>query len=221
MMKSKKFFIMALSIAIISVISNGSVFAAPAEKYKVVDKSGGKKAKDPKWYSTWVKNRDLMEVEKAYENKHAFIIEQEGDNLDFLKVWANKIDASSQVARLLSNQIEEIAAGSEYGDDGDFQKAMESLVTSLSKAKVVGLRKNGDWWVKKQYTSGPNKNKMAYSYSVLYLIDKDNIKKLLDREIKKALGEVTTHTRERVTEVIDNSGVGKSDSPNSDNSSEE
>ncbi|CCY74136.1 unknown [Brachyspira sp. CAG:700] len=37
MMKSKKIFIMALSIAIISVISNGSVFAAPAEKYKVVD----------------------------------------------------------------------------------------------------------------------------------------------------------------------------------------
>ena len=45
MMKSKKIFIMALLIAIISVISNGSVFAAPVDKYKVVDTSGGKKLK--------------------------------------------------------------------------------------------------------------------------------------------------------------------------------
>lgn len=45
MMKSKKIFIMALSIAIISLISNGSVFAAPAEKYKVVDKVAAKRLK--------------------------------------------------------------------------------------------------------------------------------------------------------------------------------
>ena len=210
MMKSKKIFIMALSIVIIGVISNGSVFAAPAEKSKIVDKSGGKKAKDPAWFATWSKTHSRMKVEKSdkdFEGKEAFIIEQEGEDLDFLKMWANNINSSSEVVRYLSQEVENFVVGSELatqsGKQQEIERAAKSLTTSLSKAKIVGLRKEGDWWVKKQYTSGPNKGKFAYSYYVLYLIDKKKIDDLLEIEMKKAKGEATTETQEVVNQVFD------------------
>ena len=210
MMKSKKFFIMALSIAIISVISNGSVFAAPAEKYKVVDKSGGKKAKDPAWFSAWLKTHSRTKVEKSdkdFEGKEAFVIEQEGEDLDFLKMWANNINSSSEVVRYLSQEVENFVVGSELasqsGKQQEVERATKSLTTSLSKARLVGLRKEGDWWIKRQYTSGPNKGQFTYSYYVLYLIDKKKIDDLLEIEMKKAKGEATTETQEVVDQVFD------------------
>lgn len=210
MMKSKKIFIMALSIAIISVISNGLVFAAPAEKYKVVDKSGGKKAKDPAWFSAWLKTHSRTKVEKSdkdFEGKEAFVIEQEGEDLDFLKIWANDINPSSEVVRYLSQEVENYVAGAQEtrqsGKQQEIERASKGFTESLSKAKLVGLRKEGDWWIKRQYTSGPNKGQFTYSYYVLYLIDKKKIDDLLEIEMKKAKGQATTETQEVVNQIFD------------------
>lgn len=198
MMKSKKIFIMALSIAIIGVISNGLVFAAPVDKYKVVDTSGGKKAKNPKWL-----NQRQSALEKDYEGKYAFVIKGRGKDLNFVEQWAKRVSVGSEVAQLLSRQVEDLTAGSQYGTDDSFQQTMETLTTSVSKAKIVGLRREDEFWRLKQYTAGSRKGEREYEYSILYLIDRATIDKLLANEMEKALNGANAQTKQRVKEAMD------------------
>lgn len=197
MKETKKIFIMALSVAVISLISYGTVSAA-VEKYKIVDKRGGKRAKAPKWM-----NKSQSALEKDYEGKYAFVIKGRGKDLDFVEQWAKRVNAGAEVAQLLSRQVSDLTAGSQYGTDDSFQQTMESLTTSMSKAKIVGLRFEDEFWQLKQFTSGNRKGQTEYEYSVLYLIDRANIDRLLANEMEKALTGANSQTKQRVKEAMD------------------
>lgn len=198
MMKSKKIFIMALSIAIIGVISNGSVFAAPVEKSKIVDKRGGKKAKEPKW-----KTQKTSELEKEYSGKYVYRFEKKGKDIDYLVTWLEGVRAGQDVANFLSREIANIVVAATEGD-GKQKEYSETLTTSVSKAKIVGLRKEDDWWELKQFTSGDRKGEREYTYYVLYIIDKKFIDQLLDNQMEKALNGANAQTKSRVKDAMDN-----------------
>lgn len=199
MMKSKKIFIMALSIAIISVISYGTVSAAAVDKYKVVDKIGGKKVKVPKWLA---KNLGTTDLENMYQGKYAYVLQKRGDDLDYLEYWLDGVQVAVNVAQFLSREVNNVVVAATEGD-GRQKEYSQSLTTSLSKAKIVGLRKEQAYWEKIQYTAGPNKGKTEYKYSVLFLIDRGNIDKLLSNQLEKALTGANSQIKQRVNEQMD------------------
>lgn len=188
-----------LSVLVIGLFITGVLFAA-ADKYKIIDTMDGKKGKRPKWLA---KGMTMSKLEKEYNGKYAFVIRSKGDNLNFIENWAKRISAGSEVANLISQQVRDIAAGSQYGTDASFQQTMETLTTSISKARIAGLRREADWWELKQYTSGTQKGKKEYEYMVLFLIDKDTIDKMINNEVEKALTGANAETKARVTEAVD------------------
>lgn len=166
--------------------------------YNIVDQRGGKKAKQPTWLY-----KSVSALEKDYPNKYAFIIKGKGADLDFVESWAKRVNAGGEVANYLSQSITDLTAASEYGNDANFQRSMETLTLNVSKAKIVGLRKEDDWWILKEYKSGDRKGQREYDYLVLYLIDKPIIDKLLQNEIQKALTGANSQTQERVKNAMD------------------
>lgn len=186
-----------LSILVISFLVAASGCAA-AEKYKIVDTRDGTKGKNPKWLK-----QSMSKLEAEYPGKYAFVIRNSGENLAFIENWSKRVSAGAEVAALISQQVTDLTAASQYGTDANFQQTMETLSTSMSKAKIVGLRREDDWWRLKQYTSGDRKGKREYEYMVLFLVDKQNIDGLIQNELQKALNGANAQTKARVEEAMD------------------
>ena len=178
-----------LSILVISFLVAASGCAA-AEKYKIVDTRDGTKGKDPKWLK-----QSMSKLEAEYPGKYAFVIRNSGENLAFIENWSKRVSAGSEVAALISQQVTDLTAASQYGTDANFQQTMETLSTSMSKAQIVGLRREDDWWRLKQYTSGDRKGQREYEYMVLFLVDKQNIDGLIQNELQKALNKLKRESK--------------------------
>lgn len=199
-LKTKSLFIFAFIFALNAIFLSESIYAQRKRiKYDIIDQRGGKRAKQPKWLF-----KGTSQLENDYAGKMPFVISGRGKSLNFVESWAKRVNSSAEVARYLSQSIADYVAASEYGNDENFQRTMETLTTSVSKAKIAGLRKEDDWWILKEYKDGTKKGQQEYEYYVLYLIDKDVIDRMLQNEVEKAISGENEETKSRVKEAMDN-----------------
>jgi len=78
---------------------------------------------------------------------------------------------------------------------------MENVVKSLAQAQLTGFKKEKDFWVQRQFADG----RLDYSYKVLYSIDKDSVKKLLNDAAsgQKADTPEKVSAKDKVKKLID------------------
>ena len=195
----KIIFVLAFAFVLNAVFFSANVFAQRKRiRYDIIDQRGGKRAKQPKWMF-----KGTTALEKDYPNKMAFIISGRGKSLNFVESWAKRVNSSSEVARYLSQSITDMTAASEYGGDESFQRTMETLTTSVSKVKIIDLRREDDWWILKEYKDGAKKGQQEYEYYVLYLIDSDIMKRIINNEVEKAISGENEETKSRVKSAMD------------------
>ena len=195
--------ILAVAVAIVTLFGFLAACAsAPVEKNDkptVTVKTPAKQILDHKGALTggdvpdWV-NQEVSDIEAnaKYKDMYVFRGEATGGSEQSAKLIASRLDADTQIARMISLRVQNLFSGAQVGDDKTIETYMENVVKSLADAKISGWREAGSWWVQYEYTAT---KKQEYRYYLLYTIPKDTVKQL----IVSAINGTPAETKDKIT----------------------
>ena len=208
MKKGFVYIALALIAAIVIAGCASSPETQPAEfeqaSFRIIEHKNSTLGGDvPDWTSQDVGE---LEQDERFEGKYVFRFEETGEDLAGVKTIADNMSAPSEVARLISTQVEQVFAGAQVGDQDMVETYFENVVKTVSETEINGLRKYGDFWVLKQYVNEDGSaGEKEYAYYTLYTIDESIVAELVDRAIEglEAETEEELTARERVRQVLE------------------
>ena len=129
-------------------------------------------------------------------SKQIFILQNKGNDLDFLKAWTDQVDARAEIASSIEQTIAQTVQSEMEVRQSDEQvktKAAKIYSATMTNVTLNGLSKEDYYWIKTRTPKVDVKNpKLAtdynyeYTYYVVYTLDKD----LYERQIKQAMDDV-------------------------------
>lgn len=138
----------------------------------------------PEWVGTVLATPNQKTLSKALGiDKHIWVISKSGENLDFIKTWADQVDARAEIGASIKQGISDFVGAHADGDDSDIEETVKRYSARASTVMVSGLNKETDWWVLGR-TRHQKKNEVEskYTYLVVYSMDED----LYQKQIKNA-----------------------------------
>jgi len=201
----------ALALAMTACASNtpqqtgtgpGSAAPPPKPAPKIerirVDYQGAAIGSDvPEWVEA-ATNMDIETIKKIprFKGKVPIVAVNTGQNLDILRSWVNNFDVQAQISRMISNYVEAEFGGKQKGNKNSPENInfVEEMVTTFSNAKISGLGKEMDYWIKlrtKDHDKGTETE--GYFYYVVYSISEED----LNYQVAQSLGKVKTKTKEQ------------------------
>lgn len=159
-------------------------------EYKVIDfKDKAMGGEIPEWVTL---STDELEKTK-YQKDYVFVISgPEGQSREGVLSIAKNLDAPQEIAQMVTVRIKTKAAGHGIDSKDVTGQAVVRAAETISKAKITGLRKRGEFWVKKRFFNAKGETeKEVYEVKVLYTVPRDVIDELIKHELKKALGQVS------------------------------
>lgn len=186
MKKISSFFV----ICLVGAISLTSCASAP----KVKDISGPTEiiehkgtafgVAQPEWVGTVLATPNQKTLSKALGiDKHIWVVSKSGENLDFIKTWADQVDARAEIGASIKQGISDFVGAHADGDDSDIEETVKRYSARASTVMVSGLNKETDWWVLgRTRLKKKNEVESKYTYLVVYSMDED----LYQKQIKNA-----------------------------------
>lgn len=186
MKKISSFFV----ICLVGAISLTSCASAP----KVKDVSGPTEIIEhkgtafgiaqPEWVGTVLATPNQKTLSKALGiDKHIWVVSKSGENLDFIKTWADQVDARAEIGASIKQGISDFVGAHADGDDSDIEETVKRYSARASTVMVSGLNKETDWWVLgRTRLQKKNEVESKYTYLVVYSMDED----LYQKQIKNA-----------------------------------
>ena len=129
-------------------------------------------------------------------SKQIFILQNKGNDLDFLKAWTDQVDARAEIASSVEQTIAQTVQSEmevRQADTQQKEKAAKIYSATMTNVTLNGLSKEDYYWIK---TRTPKvdvaKPKLAtdynyeYTYYVVYTLDKD----LYERQVRQAMDDV-------------------------------
>jgi len=186
MKKISSFFV----ICLVGAISLTSCASAP----KVKDVSGPTEiiehkgtafgVAQPEWVGTVLATPNQKTLSKALGiDKHIWVVSKSGENLDFIKTWADQVDARAEIGASIKQGISDFVGAHADGDDSDIEETVKRYSARASTVMVSGLNKETDWWVLgRTRLQKKNEVESKYTYLVVYSMDED----LYQKQIKNA-----------------------------------
>lgn len=186
MKKINSFFV----ICLVGAISLTSCASAP----KVKDISGPTEiiehkgtafgVAQPEWVGTVLATPNQKTLSKALGiDKHIWVVSKSGENLDFIKTWADQVDARAEIGASIKQGISDFVGAHADGDDSDIEETVKRYSARASTVMVSGLNKETDWWVLgRTRLQKKNEVESKYTYLVVYSMDED----LYQKQIKNA-----------------------------------
>ena len=138
----------------------------------------------PEWVGTVLATPNQKTLSKALGiDKHIWVVSKSGKNLDFIKTWADQVDARAEIGASIKQGISDFVGAHADGDDSDIEETVKRYSARASTVMVSGLNKETDWWVLGR-TRHQKKNEVEskYTYLVVYSMDED----LYQKQIKNA-----------------------------------
>jgi hypothetical protein len=129
-------------------------------------------------------------------SKQIFILQNKGNDLDFLKAWTDQVDARAEIASSVEQTIAQTVQSEmevRQADTQQKEKAAKIYSATMTNVTLNGLSKEDYYWIKTRTPKVDVKNpKLAtdynyeYTYYVVYTLDKD----LYERQIAQAMDDV-------------------------------
>lgn len=158
----------------------------------------------------WV-NQEVSDIEASpkFKDMYVFRGEATGGSEQSAKLIASRLDADTQIARMVSLRVQNLFSGAQVGDDKVIETYMENVVKSLADAKLSGWREVGSWWVQYEYTAT---KKQEYRYYLLYTIPKDTVKQLIVAAVNGQAADTPDKitARDRVRQIAEGTLPGLS-----------
>lgn len=166
-------------------------------KPEIVDYQGlALGSKIPAWV-TAIGNGESKKVAKALDidkNSQVFILYSVGDDLEFLKIWTDQVDARAEVVNSIEQTIAQTIQTEltlKQADEQTKQKAAKIYSAGLSNLTLNGLIKEASYWIltksKKPTVKKAKKDSdynFKYTYYVVFSIDKEYYNKQLESAMK-------------------------------------
>jgi hypothetical protein len=157
----------------------------------------------------WV-TMDAVEVEQLekYEDSYVFKFESpRAQSLQGAELWTKNFTAASQIAQIVQNRVQTKFAGAAAGDIDMLETYMEQVVQSFSDAQFSGYTPEDDYWVQMRYYDEEGEvDEEAYTYVVIYTIEKDVLDEMVQNALENAGEEPDTEeeksARDRVQEAF-------------------
>lgn len=159
----------------------------------------------------WVRE-DVSDLEQLDEYEDLYLFKFEGPRAQSLmgaQAWVDQFVAANQIASSIQQRIESRFTGALVGDVDMVETYMEQVVDTFTEANVTGYIKLRDYWVQRRYyTPDGEVDEDAYSYYVLYGMDRDVLDAQIERALQEADSEDVTEeeasARDRVRQAIEN-----------------
>jgi hypothetical protein len=153
---------------------------------------------------------DALDIEQMeeYEDHYVFKFESpRAANLQGAELWTRNFTASSQIAQIVQNRVQTKFAGAAAGDMDMLETYMEQVVQSFSEAQFSGYTPEADYWVQMRYYDAEGEpTEEAYTYVVLYTIERDTLDQMIQDALERAGEEPDTEeeetARDRVREAM-------------------
>ena len=138
----------------------------------------------PEWVGTVLATPNQKTLSKALGiDKHIWVVSKRGENLDFIKTWADQVDARAEIGASIKQGISDFVGAHADGDDSDIEETVKRYSARASTVMVSGLNKETDWWVLgRTRLQKKNEVESKYTYLVVYSMDED----LYQKQIKNA-----------------------------------
>ena len=138
----------------------------------------------PEWVGTVLATPNQKTLSKALGiDKHIWVVSKSGENLDFIKTWADQVDARAEIGASIKQGISDFVGAHADGDDSDIEETVKRYSARASTVMVSGLNKETDWWVLgRTRLQKKNEIESKYTYLVVYSMDED----LYQKQIKNA-----------------------------------
>lgn len=138
----------------------------------------------PEWVGTVLATPNQKTLSKALGiDKHIWVVSKSGENLDFIKTWADQVDARAEIGASIKQGISDFVGAHAEGDDSDIEETVKRYSARASTVMVSGLNKETDWWVlSRTRLQKKNEVESKYTYLVVYSMDED----LYQKQIKNA-----------------------------------
>lgn len=157
-------------------------------------------------------------VQKALglDGQKVWILQNDGQDLDMLKLWTDQVDARTQITTEIEQTIGDKIKASMSGTEEDKEKALTELSTRTTNLTMNGLDKVTDYWTRTRTLKvGVKKAKSEkdYDYKYTYLVVFAMDEALYEEQVRKALLDVDDNDdqspilREMVTEELTNADV--------------
>ncbi|MFP4643310.1 MAG: hypothetical protein ACLFM0_03025 [Spirochaetales bacterium] len=169
------------------------------QPFVVLEHRGSSRGVDaPEWVRVSLEGAQAVEQMDEFEDKYAVIVEETGEDLRGVEMWAQNFSAPAQIAQRVSTRVEQRFAGSAAGEVDEIDTYMENVVKTLSDAQFSGFSRAGEWWVKYRWYEEDREtvDRDEYRYMVLYTIDRD----VLDRQVDSAISAAEAEMQEPETE---------------------
>ena len=194
------------------VLICGLAFIGCASKPKVKDISGPTEILEhkgtawgipqPEWVGEVQGTSNQKTLQKALSiDKHIWIVPKTGKNLDFIKTWADQVDARAEIAASIKQEIADFVGATMTGDADDVEEKIERYSARAEMVTLVGLNKETDWWSKTRTRLDAKSDYTAqYNYFVVYSLDED----LYQKQIKNAFQDLNDDTVAQLIEHLMN-----------------
>ena len=129
-------------------------------------------------------------------SKQIFLLQNKGEDLDFLKAWTDQVDARAEIASSIEQTVAQTVQSEMEVYQSDTQiktKAAKIYSATMTNVTLNGLMKEDYYWIKtrtpKTDVANP-KTLLDYNYEftyyVVYTLDKD----LYEKQIKQAMDDI-------------------------------
>ncbi len=156
----------------------------------------------PEWVAAVLGTPNQKTLSKALGiSKHVWVVSKSGENLDFIKTWADQVDARAEIGASIRQGISDFVGARMQGEKSSVEEIVERYSARASTITVSGLNKETDWWVLSRTTlMKKNDSEAKYTYIVVYSMDED----LYEKQIRKAFkGEDDKVVDELVAYLMD------------------
>ncbi len=151
----------------------------------------------------WVKAASDGAIRKVYRSLELdmnedkiFILYNTGNDLDFLKVWTDQVDARAEVASSIEQTVAQTVESeltARHSDTQTKERKAKIYSASMTNLTLNGLMKEADYWIKTRTpktdvkeAGKPSDYDIEYTYYVVFSIDKSRF----DRQVSAAMDDV-------------------------------
>ena len=178
------------AICLVGAVTLSSCSSAP----KVKDVSGSTEiiehketafgVPQPEWVGTVLETPNQKTLSKVLGiDKHIWVVSKTGENLEFVKTWADQVDARAEIGASIKQGISDFVGAGADGDKSDVEETVERYSARAFAVTVSGLNKETDWWVLgRTHFQKKSDTESKYTYLVVYSMDED----LYAKQIKNA-----------------------------------
>lgn len=131
-------------------------------------------------------------VQKALNlnGKKVWVLQNDGQDLDMLKLWTDQVDARAQIASGIEQTVADLITGemSASLESGSTQKTVDEFSSRVTNLTLQGLEKITDYWTQTSTLKPGVKARKAkaddyiikYTYLVVFAMDEDMFEDQLD-----------------------------------------